>query len=139
VHAADIAEVFAAMLVVPRDLIHARAFNVGIEQNNVTVAEIANEVVEAVPGSRLVITGEAGADPRSYRVDFSRLRAVLAGHEPQWTVKAGAVELAAAYQRFGLSQRDFDHRFARLKRLTARRGAGSLDETLRPRVRESGR
>jgi nucleoside-diphosphate-sugar epimerase len=137
VHAEDIAEVFAAMLHAPRDLIHARAFNVGIEQNNVTVAEIANEVVEAVPGSRLVITGEAGADPRSYRVDFSRLRAALAGHEPQWTVKAGAVELATAYQRFGLSQQDFDHRFSRLSRLTVRRGAGTLDESLRPRVRES--
>jgi hypothetical protein len=85
-----------------------------------------------------MITGETGADPRSYRVDFSRLRVALAGNGPQWTVKAGAIELAAAYQRFGLSQQDFDHRFARLPQLTARRGAGTLDESLRPRVRESG-
>ena len=34
-------------------------------------------VVDAVPGSELLITGEAGNDPRSYRVDFSRARKEL--------------------------------------------------------------
>ena len=45
--------------------------------NNLTVAQIAEEVVEAVPGSELVITGEHGADPRSYRVDFTAIRAAM--------------------------------------------------------------
>ena len=104
VHARDIAEAFAAVLAAPRDLVHARAFNVGTEQNNLTVAEIAAEVAEAVPGSRVVITGEAGPDPRSYRVNFGRLRAALPGFHARWMIKAGAVELAAAYQQFGLTR-----------------------------------
>jgi len=62
VHAGDIARAFAAALVAPREAVHDKAFNIGTERNNVTVAEIANEVVEAVPGSRVRITGEAGAD-----------------------------------------------------------------------------
>lgn len=139
VHARDIAEVFAAMLVAPRDRVHTKAFNVGTEQNNVTVAQIASEVVEAIPGSRLVVTGETGADPRSYRVDFSRLRAALDGFGPQWTVKAGAVELASAYQRFGLTEWDVDHQFTRLARLAGRRAAGTIDPTLRPRSPEQVR
>ncbi|HEV2779873.1 MAG TPA: SDR family oxidoreductase [Actinophytocola sp.] len=132
VHARDIAAAFAATLVAPREAVHAKAFNVGWEQNNLTVAQIANEVVEVVPGARLVITGESGPDPRSYRVDFSRIRAAVPDFHAAWTVKAGAVELAEAYQRFGLTQQDFERRFTRLAHLSDRREAGTLDDTLRP-------
>jgi nucleoside-diphosphate-sugar epimerase len=133
VHARDIAAAFAAALVAPREAVHAKAFNVGMEQNNLTVADIAAEVVEAVPGARLVITGESGADPRSYRVDFSRIRAAMPAFSPEWTVKAGAVELVDAYQRFGFTRPDFDRRYTRLARLSDRRTGGTLDDTLRPR------
>ncbi|WP_214103454.1 NAD-dependent epimerase/dehydratase family protein [Acrocarpospora catenulata] len=131
VHALDIAEAFAVCLAAPMEAVHGQAFNVGTEQNNLTVAEIANEVVEAVPGSVLTITGEAGADPRSYRVDFSRIRAAL-GYEASWTVKAGAVELLDAYRRYGLTQDAFVNRFTRLARLSARRAEGAIDDSLRP-------
>lgn len=132
VHALDIADAFAAALVAPREAVHARAFNVGHEQNNLTVAQIAAQVVEAVPGSRVVITGESGPDPRSYRVDFGRIRAALPRHEPRWTVKAGAVELAEAYQRYDLDERGFQRRFTRLAWLSDRRAAGTVDDDLRP-------
>ncbi|MEU6788133.1 SDR family oxidoreductase [Nonomuraea angiospora] len=131
VHARDIAEAFAVALVAPREAVHTTAFNVGTEANNVTVAEIAAEVVAAVPGSTLTITGETGSDPRSYRVDFSRIRAEL-GYEARWTVKAGAVELIDAYREHGLTKQDFERRFTRLARLADRREAGTVDDTLRP-------
>ncbi|MFB4280681.1 MULTISPECIES: NAD-dependent epimerase/dehydratase family protein [unclassified Nonomuraea] len=132
VHARDIAEAFLRALDAPREAVHARAFNIGTEGNNVTVAEIAAEVAEAVPGSRLVITGEAGNDPRSYRVDFARVRAALPGYEARWTVKAGAAELAEAYREHGLTRHDFDRRFTRLARLSDRRLDGTIGEELRP-------
>jgi nucleoside-diphosphate-sugar epimerase len=132
VHAEDIATAFAEALAAPREDVHARAFNVGTEQNNLTVAEIAAEVIEAVPGSTLAITGEAGADPRSYRVDFSRIRAAMPAYEARWTVKAGAVELIDAYRRFELTADAFQNRFTRLAWLSHRREAGSIDTTLRP-------
>ncbi|MFI7449306.1 NAD-dependent epimerase/dehydratase family protein [Nonomuraea sp. NPDC049714] len=131
VHAADIADAFAATLAAPREAVHARAFNVGWEQNNLTVAEIAAHVVEAVPGSEVVITGETGADPRSYKVDFSRIRAALPGCHARWTVKAGAVELAEAYREHGLGADDFERRFTRLAWLGDRRAAGTVSAELR--------
>jgi nucleoside-diphosphate-sugar epimerase len=131
VHAGDIAKAFAAALVAPREAVHDTAFNIGTERNNVTVAEIANEVVEAVPGSTLRITGEAGADPRSYRVDFSRFRDAIPGFDCEWTIKAGALELAEAYQKHGLTRETFDRRFTRLAWLKDRSSAGLIDETLR--------
>ncbi|MFC0438619.1 NAD(P)-dependent oxidoreductase [Kutzneria buriramensis] len=132
VHAKDIATAFACALVAPKESVHNKAFNVGTELNNLTVAEIAGEVIEAVPGSKLVITGEAGADPRSYRVDFSRIRAALPDYHAAWSVKDGAVELYAAYQKFGLTEHDFKQRFTRLARLSDRTGEGTLGPDMRP-------
>jgi nucleoside-diphosphate-sugar epimerase len=132
VHARDIAEAFALALVAPREAVHSKAFNVGTEHNNLTVAEIAAEVVEAVPGSKLVITGQSGGDPRSYRVDFSRIRAAIPEYEANWSVKAGAAELIDAYKRFGLTKEAFDRRFTRLARLSDRQAAGTIDDSLRP-------
>ncbi|ARX88566.1 MULTISPECIES: NAD-dependent epimerase/dehydratase family protein [Streptomyces] len=131
VHAADIARAFTAALGAPREAVHDRAFNIGSEVNNVTVAEIAEQVAEAVSGSKVVITGETGADPRSYRVDFSRFRDAIPGFDCEWTVKRGALELADAYQKFGLTREDFERRFTRLAVLRAASEAGAVDDTLR--------
>ncbi|WP_460302349.1 NAD-dependent epimerase/dehydratase family protein [Actinocorallia aurea] len=132
VHAADIARAFLAALEAPRENIHARALNVGTERNNLRVAEIAAHVAEAVPGSELLVTGETGGDPRSYRVDFSRVRAALPGFDCAWSVPDGAAELAAAYRDHGLTKEAFDRRFTRLARLADRRADGTLGEDFRP-------
>ncbi|MBB5917219.1 nucleoside-diphosphate-sugar epimerase [Nocardia transvalensis] len=133
VHAADIAQAFAACLTAPAERISGRAYNIGDESNNLTVADIAGAVVDAVPGSTLAITGERGSDPRSYRVDFSRAREEL-GFAARWSVAAGAVELAREYVARGLTADDFTATFTRLARLRALRDAGELDGSLR-RVR----
>ncbi|SEP42013.1 NAD-dependent epimerase/dehydratase family protein [Amycolatopsis saalfeldensis] len=131
VHAKDIAHAFTAALSAPREVVHNRAFNIGTERNNVTVAEIAQEVVEAVPGSTLRITGEAGADPRSYRVDFARFREAIPGFDCEWSVKDGALQLIDAYRDYGLTRAQFERRFTRLNWLNDRQNAGAVDETLR--------
>lgn len=128
-HAEDIAGAVVAALGAPADVVRARAYNVGTEKNNRTVAEIAQAVIEAVPGSTLNITGEAGNDPRSYRVDFSRARKEL-GFEASWTIPAGADQLATEYKARGLTQDAFDNSFTRLAVLNARQQAGELDESM---------
>jgi nucleoside-diphosphate-sugar epimerase len=133
VHAADIAGAVVAVLGASTPAVHAQAFNVGTEENNLTVADIAAAVLLAVPDTELVITGETGADARSYRVDFSRIRAAVPGFRARWSVPAGAAELASAYREHGLTQHGFDQRFTRLARLSTRGAEGSLDATLRPR------
>ena len=132
VHAADIADAVASILAAPADSVRAAAFNIGTEVNNRTVADIAEAVVVAVPGSELVITGESGADPRSYRVDFARLRAAVPDFAARWTIPAGAAELAQAYTAHRLTQRDFDRRFTRLARLADRQAAGEIAIDVRP-------
>jgi len=129
-HAEDIAGAVVAALAAPADVVRARAYNVGTEKNNRTVAEIAAAVVDAVPGSLLEITGEAGNDPRSYRVDFSRARKEL-GFEAGWTIPDGAEQLATEYRERGLTRDAFDNSFTRLAVLSRRQQAGELDASMR--------
>ena len=82
--------------------VHCHAYNVGTESNNLTVAEIAQTVVDVVPARSLLITGETGPDPRSYRVDFSAFRNAL-GFEAAWSIPDGAAEL---YERIHLGRAD---------------------------------
>ncbi|WP_040814688.1 NAD-dependent epimerase/dehydratase family protein [Nocardia concava] len=130
VHAQDIAAAFATCLEAPLEAIHCRAYNVGTEANNLTVAQIAQAVVDVVPESTLVITGESGADPRSYRVDFGYARKEL-GFEAQWSIPDGAAELYREYTARGLTSEAFFQRFTRLAHLKSLKEAGVLDDELR--------
>jgi nucleoside-diphosphate-sugar epimerase len=130
VHAQDIAAAFLTALEAAIDMVHCAAYNVGTEANNLTVADIAQSVVDVVPGAKLLITGETGADPRSYQVDFSAFRSAL-GFEAAWSVADGAAELYNAYVSGGLTTDDFQKKFTRLARLDALRSTGLLDESMR--------
>ncbi len=132
VHARDIAAAFVAALAAPASAVQAKAFNVGTEANNLRVSEIAEYVAKAVPGADLLVTGETGGDPRSYRVDFTRVKSALPDFECAWSVGDGAAELAAAYTQHGLTQEDFDRTFTRLAWLSARQAAGTIDADLKP-------
>ncbi len=130
VHARDIAAAFAVCLSAPVDKIYCTAYNVGTEANNWTVAQIAGAVADVVPDSELLITGESGPDPRSYRVDFSRMRSAL-GFEATWTIPDGAAELFQRYTTYHLTADDFFGKFTRLAVLKQRQEAGELDATMR--------
>jgi nucleoside-diphosphate-sugar epimerase len=130
VHARDIATAFLIALEAPISKVHCAAYNVGTESNNLTVAKIAQSVVDVVPGAKLLITGETGSDPRSYRVDFSSFRDAL-GFEAVWTIPDGAAELYKEYISAGLTGDDFAKKFTRLPHLETLRATGVLDESMR--------
>lgn len=129
VHARDIARAFATCLTAPLEAISCRAYNIGTEANNLTVAQIAQAVADVVPGAQLRITGETGADPRSYQVDFSRACDHL-GYHAEWSVADGAAELYQMYTAYGLTDTAFAQRFTRLARLKALRNSGVLDAAM---------
>jgi nucleoside-diphosphate-sugar epimerase len=74
VHALDIAQAIVLTLQAPREAIHNQIFNVGETAHNYTIKEIAEVVAEVFPGCRLSF-GEQGADNRSYRVSFDKIKA----------------------------------------------------------------
>lgn len=131
VHVEDIAAAFVVVLEGDRQAVHDEAFNVGGAEANLRVSEIAAIVADAVPGCRVVITGETGPDPRSYRVDFSKLQRLLPRYQPRWTPRLGAEELRDAYARFGLTREQFERSFTRLAWLSHLRERDLLDSELR--------
>ncbi|GFG54438.1 NAD-dependent dehydratase [Mycolicibacterium agri] len=130
VHARDIAAAFLLALEAPIDRVHCAAYNVGTESNNLTVAEIAQSVVDVVPGAKLLITGETGGDPRSYRVDFSAFREAL-GFKAKWSIPDGAAELYKEYVAAGLTADDFANKFTRLAHLKSLQADNVVDESMR--------
>ena len=66
---------------------HDQAFNVGRTEDNLRVIEIAELVSDAMPGGAPIeYVEDPGADPRSYRVDFSKIAAVVPAFQPRWTL-----------------------------------------------------
>jgi nucleoside-diphosphate-sugar epimerase len=130
VHVRDITAAFRSALEAPRDVVHDRAFNIGFSGENYQVRDIAEIVADVVPGSRVVITGETGADPRSYRVDFSRAAEAFPDLVQAWDARRGAEDLRDRFREHGFAEGD-RWRYVRLRWLSALRDAGRLDAELR--------
>jgi nucleoside-diphosphate-sugar epimerase len=132
IHVADVADAVLALLEAPRPAVHGQPFNVGADGENYQVRDLAELAREAVPGSTVEFGGAGDPDPRSYRVDFGKLRSVLPGLELRRSARESAHELHDAYRAVGLTFEEFDGpRFTRLKRLQGLLGEGELGEDLR--------
>jgi nucleoside-diphosphate-sugar epimerase len=132
VHIEDISRAFAAVLSAPRAVIHDQAFNIGRNEDNVQIREVAEMVREAIPGSELTFAEGAGPDLRNYRADFAKLYDTFPDLKMRWTVREGIAELLEAYRQHGLTYDDFtSSRFTRLRRVRELLDAGALDEELR--------
>jgi len=132
VHVQDISRAFAAALVAPREAIHNEAFNVGSNGENYQVLELAEIVRATVPGCKVEFGPGAGPDPRSYRVDFTKLGRCLPEFRPQWNASFGAKDLYSALQQAGISFDDFQGRkYIRLSQFKHLLDTGQLDPTLR--------
>ncbi|MGD0229486.1 MAG: SDR family oxidoreductase [Syntrophorhabdales bacterium] len=135
VHIADISRAFIAALEAPRALVHNQAFNVGMNEENYQVRELAEIVKDTVPGCRIEFASDAGPDKRNYRVDFGKLSKTLPAFTPQWDARKGAQELLEAYKEVGLVLDDFEGpRYKRIDHIRHLLGTGELDETLRFRT-----
>jgi nucleoside-diphosphate-sugar epimerase len=138
VHIEDISRAFIAVLHAPRNVVHNEAFNVGRNEDNYRIRELADIVKETVPGCVIEYAKDAGPDKRCYRVDCSKIQRVLPDFAPQWDARKGARELYDAYQRIGLKLDDFEGpRYKRIDHIKLLISNGRLDDSLRWKVSES--
>ncbi len=132
-HVEDISSAFVAALEAPADQVHNEAFNIGRDEDNHQIRDIARMIEATVPDSTVTFAPGASPDKRSYRVDFAKQARLF---EPRWTVQKGIEEMLAAYTAHGLTLDQFlSPRFQRLPRLRELVEAGELDAELRRRVR----
>jgi nucleoside-diphosphate-sugar epimerase len=132
VHVQDVARAFRAVLEAPIGEVWNQAFNTGANHLNHQIIELAEIVVDTVPGCRLEVVAQPGADQRTYKADFGKFARVFPDFSFNWTAKKGAVELYEGFKGIGLTHDDFvDKRFTRLKWLRYLLATGQLDSSLR--------
>ena len=137
VHIEDICEAMLCALTADREAVSAEAFNVGADDENYRIREIAEIVARTFPGCALTI-GESGGDTRSYRVSFAKIRERMPHFRTRWTAERGARQLRAVFERIGLDGAMFEAApYTRLKELRYLRKTGQLDERLNWRALEA--
>ena len=137
VHALDIAEAFACVLDAPRAAVHNQILNVGSNEENYRVRELAGIVASAFPGTTTRF-GPPSADGRSYRVAFDKIARTLPDFKCRHTAASGAVELRDVFERIAMSGATFNFRaFTRLKQLHHLLATGQMDDNFFMRAQEA--
>jgi nucleoside-diphosphate-sugar epimerase len=132
VHIRDIIGAVIAVLGAPRQAVHNQTFNVGRNEENFRIRELADIVAEVVPGCHVEYAPGGGPDLRCYRVNFDKIGRMVPGFQPQWTARKGALELYQAYRAAGLTAADIEEgRYVRLAEIHRLQKAGKLDSDLR--------
>ena len=131
VHVRDLAAAVSAILEAPEEQVRAEAFNVGSNQQNYLIRELADLLAE-ITGCEVEVAEGSSTDQRSYRVDFSKLHRTFPTLSFEWNAERGAQELTDAYARIGLSEGEFEgDRYVRLRRLLRLIGEGAVNSDLR--------
>ncbi len=122
--------------------------NVGDEENNLQVIDLARIAAAAVPGCDVKFLSDnpeldkeglikdrkvkGGVDTRTYKVSFEKIRNIFPGFRCAWTVKQGVEDMAAKFGELQLTRERFKNEgFYRLQRLERLQNEGYLSEELR--------
>jgi nucleoside-diphosphate-sugar epimerase len=107
--------------------------NVGSDERNHQVRDLARAVADAVPGVEVSINTAAPPDARSYRVDFGLFRDLAPEHQPRVTLGDSIAGLVEGLRGIGFADAEFRQapRLIRLNTLTALMERGVLTRDLR--------
>jgi nucleoside-diphosphate-sugar epimerase len=129
-HVLDISQAVHQSLIAPGEQIRGQIFNVGSNDQNYRVIEIAKIVAEEFPGCGLSV-GQPSADNRSYRVNFDKIQRVLPNFKCEWTAEKGARQMRELFERIGMTREVFTAEpYTRVKMLLKLRQLKLLDDKL---------
>jgi nucleoside-diphosphate-sugar epimerase len=131
-HVEDIGRAFLAALEAPTEAVHNQVFNIGRNEENYRVSELAGIVRETVPGCVVEYAAGGGPDKRCYRVDCSKVRNRLPGFQPVWNARDGARQLHQAFIANGFTVEDLrGARYIRLQQVRKLMAEGTVDADIR--------
>ena len=130
-HVEDMSSAFLTVMESSEELIRGQIFNVGNNDENFKIYQIAEEVKKIIPGSEIEFVNKSNKDSRSYKVDFTKINNTL-GFKTKWNLEKGIKQLYDFFKKEKLIENDFhDKKFYRLKQLKWLIANGFLDENLR--------
>lgn len=108
------------------------ALNVGANDRNYQVRDLAQAVADAIPNTKVSINRNAQPDTRSYQVDFSLFETLAKDHQPQVSLAQSIGLLDTGLRRMSFANPDFrNSTYIRLKVLDSHIAAGRLTPDLR--------
>jgi nucleoside-diphosphate-sugar epimerase len=133
IHTLDMARAISWSLSPARELLDDFVVaNVGRDDWNFQIRDLAQHVARAIPGTEVLIDSNAQPDARSYSLDFAKWRKIAPDHQPKEDLIESIHELAERFRQltdldagFRTSQRV---RLVKLQRLVE---SGRLDSDLR--------
>jgi nucleoside-diphosphate-sugar epimerase len=106
--------------------------NVGSNEWNYQVRQLAEAVAGVVPGVAVSINKNAMPDKRSYKVDFDLFKRLAPEYQPEMDLTSAIKELKNGLEKMGFKDTDFrNSNYMRLKVLTNLRKKGYLSEELK--------
>jgi nucleoside-diphosphate-sugar epimerase len=107
------------------------AVNIGSNEWNYQVRELAETVAQVIPGVQVSINKDAQPDKRSYRVDFELFRRLAPDYQPQVDLRTSIQELKEGLEGVSFNDSDFrNSRYIRLKVLRELRETNQCDSRL---------
>jgi nucleoside-diphosphate-sugar epimerase len=107
------------------------AVNVGTDEWNYQVKQLAEAAAVVIPGTNVSINKDAQPDKRSYQVSFDLFKKLAPDHQPQMDLENTVHELKKGLESLAFNDANFrNSKYMRLKVLTALRQSGLLNERL---------
>jgi nucleoside-diphosphate-sugar epimerase len=117
VHVEDICQAVVLALTAPKEAIHNQIFNVGDDEQNYRIREVATIVGQVFEGCDVTF-GKPSGDNRSYRTSFRKIHRHMPEFRCRWPAEAGAHQLRVVFAQVGMTDSMFNFRaFTRLKQL----------------------
>lgn len=91
VHVHDVAQIFSKMIEAPAKDVSGEIFNVGCDDLNLQILNLAEVVAKCIPGTALEVSVD-DEDRRTYRVQFEKIREAL-GFNPGRSIEDGVEEV----------------------------------------------
>ena len=130
VHVEDMSNAFISVLNAKNTEVNNQSFNVGTNDHNYTVMEIAQKVEQVVPNSTITYAKDANKDLRSYRVDFSKIKQNL-GYKTTWNLDKAIKEIYDLLKIKQFSEEDFkDKKYYRVAYIKWLIESGKIDNNL---------
>jgi nucleoside-diphosphate-sugar epimerase len=121
VHCSDIAKAFVHFANLDLNGRYFVAVNMGANNENYQVKDVADKVKSLIKDSEVVFTGEIGEDPRNYRVNFDYLKEIAPGFSLTYRLDSGMEELYKYLYEKNFSLDDFNSsKYVRLRTLKNR-------------------
>lgn len=129
VHCRDIARAFCALSEAPIEDVRGLAVNVGGNDDNYQICEVAEIVHDNVKGSEITIAETAVPNPRNYRVNFDLLTKTLPEFKLEWSVRSAVPVMYTEYKERENFSSEFENgRYTRLITLQGKMADGALPE-----------